>query len=294
MKTGFRSEPLILALAFLVLLALPSSAAMAARQPLLIDGTSSLYQRVLTRPGAVIVSEPAAGSEIERPQAFSVFYIFSKKDVDGEEWLEIGPSKDKDPFGWIAHSKTVEWRQSLTMAFTNPSGRSPVLFFDDRGALIDFIEDESLATRADVAVGKIRAGQSSGEAIVSIEPVEYIDFNSQFYLLPILSANEAFLEVGRQKIIEIASIPLSLEEDEPETPREPLDKFGVGVVFVIDTTRSMGPYIDRTRETIKRIFTSIQESDYGNLVSFGMVGFRDNMEGAEGIEYVSRVFSPLR
>ena len=116
--------------------------ALAAREPLLIEGTSSLYQRVLTRPGASVHTEANAGTEVEAPPVFTVYYVFARQSIGSDAWIEVGPSKDRDPVGWVLEAKTVEWHQSLSLAFTNPAGRLPVLFFDDRDSLIDFIEDE--------------------------------------------------------------------------------------------------------------------------------------------------------
>ena len=107
-----------------------------------------------------------------------------------------------------------------------------------------------------------------------------------FYLLPILDVEEVFLSSAMRKVklVEIASIPL-----QEETPREELP-FSAGIVFVIDTTTSMDPYIDRTRETVRRIFDRIKASPIGSQVGFGLIGFRDN---SAAVEYAAKVFAPL-
>jgi len=64
-------------------------------------------------------------------------------------------------------------------------------------------------------------------------------------------------------------------------------------VFVIDTTVSMGPYIERTRETMQSVYQAIESSGLSDKVSFGLIGFRDNNEAAAGLEYLSRIFVNL-
>ena len=275
------------------LLSLAEGALAQAHQPLVQDGTTSIPQRVLSRPDAVVTDAPGSSGEVERPDPFSLYYVFAREDHQGAQWIEVGPNRDQAPVGWLPADGSVDWKQTLVLTFTNPADRLPALFFDDRDTLIDFVEDERLPVLAPDYVSQTRAGTPpDGAGIVSIEGEDFIDFKEQFYLLPILDAEEVFLSAAgrRAKIFEIASIPLSEEE---ETPPPETDDFPVGLVFVIDTTISMDPYIDRTREAVRTIFDNIKGSEIGERVSFGMVGFRGNTEGAEGLGYTSKVFAPL-
>ena len=131
--------------------------------------------------------------------------------------------------------------------------------------------------------------------MVSIEPAEHIDISEQFYVLPILEAEQAWLASGyTTRLLRVASIPI---EDDPLSQgpgrEELLQDYRVGIVFAIDTTSSMGPYIERTREAVRRIYQQIEGSGIADRVSFGMVGYRDNVEVAPELDYVSQVFAPL-
>jgi serine/threonine-protein kinase PpkA len=66
------------------------------------------------------------------------------------------------------------------------------------------------------------------------------------------------------------------------------------VVFVIDTTISMKPYIERTREAVRRIYDAIESSGLSDKVAFGLVAFRSSVEKTPGVEYVSKVVSDLK
>ncbi len=268
-------------------------AAAEAREPLMQDGTTSIPQRALSRPDARVVTAPGGDKLVEAPQPFTLYYLFERKQAGGKEWLEVGPNRKADPIGWMPAEDAVDWKQTLVLTFTNPAGRLPTLFFSDRDTLIDFVEDERLTVLAPDYVTKTRAGNPPpGSGIVSIENAEYVDFVEQFYLLPILQAEQVLLSATaqRSKIFEIASIPLNQKaEVEPDTNPD----FPVGVVFVIDTTRSMDPFIDRTRETLRKIFETIRGSEIADRVSFGMIGFRDATEGVEGLDYIAKIFAPL-
>lgn len=260
-----------------------------AAEPLLIEGTTTLYQRILTRPDAAVLDAPE-GLAIALPTPFSPFYVFER---DGG-WLHIGPAAQSEPTGWIAEEESIAWRHALVLAFETPVGRLQSLFFEDAESLRAVVEDERLPELAPGYVDAANAGTPPPElGILAIEPREYVDISDNFYLLPILDAEETYLASGqRAKIVEVASIPL--HEDSGETSDAAmLDDYKVGVVFVIDTTRSMESYIDRTRQAVARIFERIADSPIGDSVSFGLVAYRDSLEGRPDLEYVARNVVPL-
>ncbi|GEO81722.1 vWA domain-containing protein [Pararhodospirillum oryzae] len=258
--------------------------------PLLIPGKTTLYQRILTRPGAVIVTTPDSGREVARPHAFSAYYVFQVVNRGATDWLAVGPSQRGEPIGWIARNKTVEWRSTIILTFTPAVGRQPTLFFDTEAAARAVAESPDLDRMIGPLVADTRAGRPpAGSGIISIEPRELVDFDSRFYLLPVLEARQVMLDSGyRATLTRVASIPT---DETREPSREP---YRVGIVFVIDSTKSMQPYIDRTREAVRRIFSSVRASDIADKVSFGAVEFRDSVEAVPGLGFVSRVVAPLR
>ncbi|SMF66188.1 serine/threonine-protein kinase PpkA [Tistlia consotensis] len=279
-------------LLLLLLAVLLADAASALADPLLVDETPGLYQRILTRPRAQIVAhvgEPAGTT----PDTFSAYYVFARKTVDGTQWLQVGANRLGAPGGWIRADQTVAWNQAMVLAFGEPTGRLPVLFFKDRDALLRVVEDERLPVLAPQLVKQARSGTLPPDSgVISIEPEEWVDLRSHFYLLPILGATDEFLPSGaRGKIAEIASIPLS---EEPAAPADAAAAYRVGVMFVVDTTTSMKRYIDRTRQAIEHIFERLRASPVGERISFGMVAFRDALMPAPGLEYLTKVVAPLK
>ena len=131
--------------------------------------------------------------------------------------------------------------------------------------------------------------------VVSIEPETFIDINKQFYLLPIMEHQRRRLP-GRLtgKVLKVASVPLDVNPlSDTKSRDDVLRDFNVGIVFVIDTTTSMGPFIDRTRKAVESLYQRIAKSDISERVSFGLVGFRDNTKLAPGLGYVTKTFQPL-
>ncbi len=296
-----------------VLVGLGAAAAAAAeRQALPMPGKTSLYQRVLTRPGAALRDAPSTtarrGAEVP---PLSVFHVYDRRQVQGSDWLELGTAAADAAVGWLAAAEVIDWRQTLTVAFTRNADREPALFFRERGGLMGLLESETLVPETERLRAAIREGRiPEGFPVIAKEPDTYVDPNRQFYLLPILAHEQVDLESGlRATVLDVAAVTLQAGDPDllaqgagggggasagtGDAPAGAPADYRAGVVFVVDTTTSMGPYIDRTRAAIRRIYDRLKGSPMGDALSFGLVAFRDNTEVTPGLEYVSRVAATL-
>lgn len=263
------------------------------RVPLLMEGKQTLYERVLARPGAVLKRQAGDGPGAQQP-AMTRFYVYARTDVGGAEWLEVGLTAKGRTDGWMRADQTLPWKQQLALAFTNPAGRDRALMFKDRADLLAVVESDTPAETAGPILQSVVAGQADPR-IASVEPETYVDIAQKFYLLPILSAEETFSGTGhRMRVLEIASVSTQ-EEEAPAPPAQDrkaiLRNFTAAVVFVIDSTISMGPYIDRTRDAVRGIYQRIEEAGLLDRMKFGMIAFRSNVEASPGLEYTSRLYA---
>ena len=216
--------------------------------PLLMQGKKPLYQRVLTRPGATLKREPGNGPGAAQP-ALTRFYVYGRKIVNGAEWLEVGLTARNRTDGWIASDFTLPWKQQLALSFTNPAGRDRALLYRDRADLVKLLDSDAPGKAEEPLRKEVLSGKSEPK-VVSIEPATYVDITRNFYLLPILSAEETFTGTGhRARVLQVASVPKQADEKpaKPADQTAELRNFRAAVVFVVDTTVSMNPYIDRTR-----------------------------------------------
>jgi serine/threonine-protein kinase PpkA len=268
------------------------------RVPLLMEGKKSLYQRVLTRPGAQLQPQPGSAQGATPVPALSQLYVYGRRTVGGTDWLEVGPGSRGQIGGWVEEAQTLPWKQQMTLAFTNPAGRDRTLLFKDRESVVDLLKSPDPAQ----AVAPLRKSIAAGlpdPKIISIEPETYIDINKQFYLLPILQAQEIDTGRGfRARVLEVASVTQRKDERSPaeqkaaQTPQqEALRSFSAAIVFVIDTTISMNPYIQRTREAVARVAGAVEKAGLEDQVRFGLVAFRSNTKAVPKLEYVSKVFA---
>ncbi len=168
--------------------------------------------------------------------------------------------------------------------------------------------------------------------IISMEPKDAIDITEQFYLLPILEHTTIEIEGREGRLLKLASAPKSvrgngnLKESAPvvtsdqgnnnsmpagndkapgqvsandiTTARagisdtEMLKKLSLDIVYVVDMTGSMGPYIQSTLQVIKGMTQKItQDAEIADSVKFGIWGYRDSTE-IPGIEFDTKNFTP--
>jgi serine/threonine-protein kinase PpkA len=262
-------------------------------KPLLLPGKQTLFQRVISNPGAnVYVSAEKTSPIIQAGvKPFTIFYIYKRLQVDSTEWLKVGPSASCEISGWVEGSQVSEWRQSLSLVFTERVGRKPVLFFNSLDALEQIAGSPSPADEAAKLASKFTAITSGNMKtpedfpIMATEPRQEAVSRQRFYLMPIFQTVELFEGV---KFLEVASI----DPGSWELPGN--SELRTAVVFVIDTTISMKPYIERTREAVRRIYDAIETSGLSDKVAFGLVAFRSSVEKTPGLEYVSKVVSDLK
>lgn len=263
----------------------PAWAQAPARQPMPVPGKASLFQRVITRPGASLSPGPSATGAKPIP-GFSVFYVYARQGGD-DGWMEVGAASDGRTVGWLPAAKAIDWKHTMIAAFTNPAPRKPVLFLDSERAerllMLDLKAGEAAERlRADVAAGK-------PGPVLALEPSSFVDINRSFYLLPILSAELVERESGPPlRLLKVISAPA---EPPAPTPNTALEQYKAAVVFLIDTTSSMQPYINRTREAVRSLVTTIAATGVKNNFRFGVVGYRDSLEDNPGLEYPTKVFA---
>jgi serine/threonine-protein kinase PpkA len=282
-KVGF----IVILGAFFICLELKGGGIYAAPQnkPLLIPGKRTLYQKVITHPGTKLHALAGNSAKVLEKwvKPFTVYYVYQRASANGDSWLKVGLSSTEGPVGWVKGSKTSDWNQALTLVFTERTGRQPALFFNDLKSLQKVAGSPSPSEQAARLESQFAAIQSRSISppaqfpVLAVEPPEEAVSREQFYLMPIFQALELFEGV---KFLEVASI-------DPGSGRFPEDlELKTAIVFVIDTTISMKPYIDRTREAVRKIYDVIEKAGLSDKVAFGLVAFRSSTKKTPGVEYV--------
>ena len=263
------------------------------QRPLLMAGKKTLFQRVLSKPGARLSADAGSAPGKALP-AFSVLYVYQRKDIDGSPWVRVGAATDGRSDGWLPASQVSDWKQSLVLKFTERSGRAPVMFLRQSAEVEKLLADPSAAKGV---LAKAQKNSEDNSQILALEPSASAVPQNQFYLLPIFDSKESFDENGQPvQLLNVASIdPGSSAASKPSTPviNANADAFRTAVVLVVDTTVSMQPYIDQVRDVVHELQTRIAERGELDSVSFGMVGFRSSIKKTPGLEYVAKTLISL-
>lgn len=249
------------------------------------ENVEGLFERVAVNPGGKLYDAPN-GSVTSAPDAFSVYYVFDQKSVGGDDWLHVGPSAAQSATGWMNASEGTDIRHLLILGPQLRQNRDRALFFE---SLEDIKAVATSRNRVDDYADLIEDIDNDGapDGIVGIQPENQPAMSDAFSFMPIRSVEETFIAgLGNRKLYETQSIPLP-----PESGGN--TEFKLGIVFVIDTTTSMGPYIEGVRSMIRDVSESLVEAATDDQVSFGIVGYRDNIAFKPELEYTSKVVHPL-
>jgi len=282
--------------------------------PLLMKNKQNLYQRVLTMPEAELYPQAKhiQRNAIQLP-VFSVYYVYARiNDEYNEKWIQVGLDRRGNKVGWIKEKKTLDWSQRLTLTFRDlEDGQDRALLFKDKASAEALVSNSDLDQYNKIYNAAVKGEALANSPVVAIQPAEKIDIRDNFYLIPIHSYEEIFIKDSTARLLEVSSIPLKEETKKTKTKApstevvntpfktaketKNTDKaYAAGITFVIDSTLSMQPYIDRTRRAVRKIFDDINKEDLLGNVNFGLVAYRDNVNVAPNIEYTARKYVSLK
>jgi len=276
------------------------------RRPVKVPGKKVLPLRVMARPFSNIYKEPNETSAIieENVPVFDTYYVYTRPDVkvteiQTEGWYEVGKDNRGNIKGWMKADDVMEWKQTMCLAYQHPNDRKPVLMFSDVKSLRDLVKaaPAERTKNAESYYQQIEAYRKDKSKklrndfpIISVEPNGAVDIEKNFYLLPILE--HAPVEIGGQeaRMLKIASAPKEgrrpstdnpLDEPNPlegtESEGDVLKKLEMDIVYVMDMTNSMHPFIESTLTAINDTAKLItQDQQVAESVRFGIWGYRDS------------------
>jgi hypothetical protein len=274
------------------LLAFSAKPAAGSDEPLLIEGKRELYQRVLAAPGARMATE-AGGKGDEAVTPFTAFYVYSRRMSGGKDWVEVGTDRHGTRAGWLPVDSTLEWNHGLTATFRDPAGHDRVLLFKDQESVRQLARQRDSATYDRLYQEAVQESLPADSPVIAIQPPGYIDIRDDFYLVPIRRYEDIYLGSEQARLLQVSSVPMVAEEHIPDEKPVGSHTYTAGLTFVIDSTLSMDPYIDRTREAVKKIYDTLGSANLLGNVNFGLVAFRDNLAAAPELDYLARTYVNL-
>ena len=288
-----RTPLLLITLVLTVVLAAgPAFSAGEGRRPELMPGKKSLYQRIVSHPGAKLYNSSADTASVlhDKVKTFTAFYVYGRQ---GNR-VEVGVSQNKAD-GWLDAAKTTIWPQAITMLFTDRMGRMPTLFFRNYDALLNTCSDDQLVAKLKQYSDFIakKTDVPADYPVIAAEPSGTAVSKKNFYLLPVLNVDKQF---EKTKLLEVACIDPGISGPQDAGAAKgggaPLPDDSVlrsGFAFVIDTTISMQPYINQTTQLVRAIYDELEKNPHGDKFAFAVVAFRNNLQKSPGLGYLTEV-----
>lgn len=291
------------------------------RVPVKIEGKKMLSLRVLARPFSNIYKDKSTKSTIVQSQvpAMQPFYVYTRPTAEDRElgtgWYEVGSNSQGKVIGWMQSKDVFEWKQTMCLAYTHPEGRKPVLMFDTKSSIEKIIQSSDEERKkivsnyyADIDDNNI----SENFPVISVEPKRAVDIQKEFYLLPILDFKAVDFGNREARIVKLAAVTnakagarissdirknKNYKNDATASStvvsKEILKKLSVDVVWVMDTTVSMRPYIKDTLDVITEASLKMAENQTDNVkLNFGVWGYRDSVEDIPKIGYTTKNYTP--
>ena len=291
------------------------------RKPVKIEGKSVLPLRVLARPFSNIYGEKDEGSQVmkENVPAFQPFYVYTRpspEDLELESgWYEVGSDNRGTIIGWMKSDDVFEWKQTMCLSYRHPEGRNPVLMFDRKGYLLELVQDQPAdrAAKVENLYSAIDTKQiPENFPVKSVEPKKAVDITEQFYLLPILGHETVQIDGREGRLVKLAAVTKAASdarvesdirtnqnyleeavEDKIDVEENKIKDLQIDIVWVMDTTVSMRPYIEKTLEVAKNASQLITKNpDVSESIHFGFWGYRDSAQDIEGIGYTTMNYTP--
>ena len=289
------------------------------------EKSTLLPLRALPRPfSPMYKSQDASDNNIlaANVKAFSPVYVFAREEVDYSNptdpkgWYRVGATV-KQPLGWMQAKDLMEWRQALVVSYTHPGTgsedeRKRVLMFNTEKALQDVVSASDRTDKANQLYEQIKNGEKP-DTVISVEPKDFLNIENTFYLLPVIDYKVESSFDDETRLLQVAAaVPRQKDSAANETTLENktflanqggLDSIQLegntakdltaDIVFVMDLTNSMGPYIELTKKAITELAKTITaDPNVSKAVKFGFVGYRDNVAVVPALEFSAKNFTP--
>lgn len=237
-----------------------------------------LPAKVLNRPAASLYESPATTATRLRENlpGFLVYYVVGERDG----WLQVSTTEGGAPAGWLQAGEVIPWRHNLAVRFAHEGrgNRRPVPFFGEMTALESALRLDEAARRrlAESAAGVPDATAAREAGVVAVQP-DLVDRN-QFYVLPILEhravkPREFSALRGEGRLLRVAALRQAAASRTPAAAAG--DRPALDLVFVMDLTSSMKPFVDQTLTAVDEISRKLAAGGLSNGVRFGFWGYRD-------------------
>jgi len=248
-------------------------------QPPALD--DSLPDKLINRPASSLYVDASDTSTRvqENMQGFGVFYIIGQS----PGWYEVSTTEGGPSAGWLKDSESILWRHNLAVRFAHEArgNRLQVPFFGtaaDVEAVLRLAEPERLAI-GQSAAGNPDQKKAIDAGAVAVQPK--LVSRNDFYVLPIVEHRSIMPGQLPSMRREARLLRVAALKGQSATPSSSAAASGatrlpmMDVVFVMDLTSSMGPFVQATVQAMRNFSKKLESAGAADSFRFGLWGYKD-------------------
>jgi len=258
----------------------------------------SLPNKLINRPASSLYADASDTSSKlqENMPGFGVFYIIGQ----APGWYQVSSTEGGASQGWLKESETILWRHNLAVRFAHEArgNRLQVPFF---ATVTDIESVLRLAEPERLAVGQSAAGNPDQKkaveaGVIAVQPP--LVSRNDFYVLPIVEHRSILAgqlpSIRREaRLLRVAA--MKGQQTAPAASAVPgADRLpAMDVVFVMDLTSSMGPFVQATLQAMRNLSNKLENSGTADSFRFGLWGYKDTKPDEDfGGGNVTKNFTP--
>lgn len=236
----------------------------------LTDDTGIRRKILVHRAGAEIKRDPSVGRTGRTASVFRPYFLF---DISGEQegacWYQVGTTPRHDSIvGWVHSDHAVEWNTRVgARRLVSRSGRAvPLLVYEELEDLVELVATgDTDAKPIARAIGAARS-QSHAWPIAEVRRQEIEGQQVEFHRLQFLGSFSG--DPG--PATSVGSDDGGAADAVLEAVRQ------IDLMFVVDATGSMEPYIEAAKATVERVAEQVKAMSFQPDLAYGFCAYRDH------------------
>ena len=190
----------------------------------------------------------------------------------------------KDPMGWLSAGSVTEWNSRICLHFSPLVGRQPALIWNEpeiasvlRGGELEYDSNGGQLTPNPKAIAQ--------------EPGD-LSQNRYSMLLPVLQDKSVTSGGVNKKAYKVGFLAGGQQQSAPVPPPSIGPAAYLELVFVMDATNSMGPYIEGAKNVVREVANRMRGARE-TPVKIGLMAYRDFIQEQNRMEYITKKFHDL-
>ncbi len=224
-------------------------------------------------------AEPGGVENGRELQYFRSYYVFEEKTVGSNLYYQLGTTPWRnDIVGWVSARYVQLWPTKV--GYRLKEGAPKIYIYASRDDVIKSIKGEPVEPIAETFY-RYDYKPFMAWPVISGERDQnrFVHNDRTFEIAEIALLGCRDLVNGSTQEVSAPNIRLASSEL-TEKQHQILSRVRMlDVVFCIDTTESMKPYIEQAKEAVRVITTALKNSEYQPDLAFGLVEYRDFVDG---------------